>query len=278
MFARLLLLILAIALGGAFSVPASAAEPFALETWKVPGRPLSAHAIASSDGTWLAVISVQGAPPAERRYVTLGRLDHHEPVQVELSPAVVAIDLGELDPGRGPEILTIESERLRVLGIDGAVRLTVPVSPPLPLPPRTRQVARLEVLGDWDGQGRLEALLPDLAGLRVLPLAAPEAAHGLRTGLAHVSEGGFGGGLSQSAFWVSRLAWPRIALADQDGDGRDELWASDRFGLSVFARGPEGLDEEPIVRRAFPPFTFEEERRFQANPLRAEAADLGMQF
>jgi hypothetical protein len=254
------------------SAHSAVAEPFRIENWKVTGRPLDAHAVESDGGTWLAVISVDGMPPNEKRYVTLGRLDGPAPRQVEIPLSVVAVDFEELDASPGPEILTIERERLRVLGVDGSVRSTIPLEPSLPLPPRTRQLSRLDVLGDWDGRGRIEVLLPDLDGLRLVPLAEPQAAHGLSVAVTHVSKG-IGGGPPQRSFWISELSWPRVTLGDVDGDGRQELWASDRFGVAWFQRGSNGLEAEPSDRKRFPPFSFDEELRHTANLLRAMATD-----
>lgn len=262
---------IALILGWA-GAPTASAEPFRVETWSVPGRPLDAQTVVADGVTWLVVISVDGMAPAERRYLSIGQLGGAGPARIEIDSAVVAIDLAELDPAKGPEILTIERDRLRVVGMDGSERLEVPLEPSLPLPPRTRQLARLEVLGDWDGLGRLEALLPDLDGLRVVPLAEPAAAHGLSMAISH-DAGGFGGGIPQRGFWVSELAWPRVILGDLDGDGAQELWASDRFGISWFRRGENGLDAMPASTKRFPPFSFEDELRHQANLLRADAPD-----
>jgi hypothetical protein len=65
-----------------------------------------------------------------------------------------------------------------------------------------------------------------------------------------------------------------LALADDDGDGRNDLYAANRFELLVFRAGPRGLPDAPSTRRLFPPFTPDEERRHTASTLLAFARDL----
>jgi len=251
---------------------ARSVPPFEVETWDIAGRVIDAQVTRADGQSWIVAVSVEGMPPDETRRLTIGRLGEAPRILV-LSARTLAFDIGDITPSPGPEILAITADALRVVTPDGRVLRTVALAPPLPFPPRTRQISRTPVLRDWDGLGRTEALLPDARGFRVVPLADPAAAHVLELDVLHEAEGA-GIGALEPGPWRAQLTWPTAALADDDGDGIPEFHASDRFGLRVFRRGPGGLAARPEVRRRFPPFSFEEELRHVTNFLWARSPDL----
>ena len=260
-------------LAHAFASAAAWGDAFTAERWEVPGRVLGAYAAPAGDANWLAVISVSGIAPNERRFVTLGEVGGAPPQRVAVSASFAAVDFADLDPAPGPELVLLERRSIRIVSADGTERLEVPLSPTLPLPWRTRGLSRVGLVGDWDGLGRQEALVPDLDGLRVVPLVPAGEAHGLRGQVLHESFGIEGNALDL-AHWSARLTWPTVALADDDGDGILELHAADRFRLATYPRSARGLAAKPNDLRYFPPFSVEEELRANTNFLRAESVDL----
>lgn len=256
----------------ALGASALAAPAFEAERWHVVGRVVEAVPFEASGEEWLAVLSVEGLPPREKRVITIGRLGTPLARQT-LSERVIAVDFGDLDPAPGPEVLAIEAGALRVLRPDGTLVRSIPLDPALPLPARTRRVSAVAALADWNGLGATEAAIPDVEGFRIVPIVPDGEARRLSMPVLHAAQG-MGAGLVDQGAWLAQLIWPTLQLVEDDGDGTLELHAADRFGLSIFRRTSEGLASSPSSRRRFPSFSADEEFRHQTSFLRADSPDL----
>jgi hypothetical protein len=262
------------------STPAARAEevatPFALSEWRVPGRALEAFVARDEGGRErVLVISVEGSAPQERRYVSWIPEDRSRPAApVEIPEAAVTLDAAELGLAPGPELVWLSAGELRIVSSAGETLRRDPIDPPLPLPARTWELARRELVQDWDSDGLPEALLPSASGVRLQPLVAGDAAQTLALPLiADYGSPSLDNWFRPGLLW-GLVSWPMLALADDDGDGRKDLYAADRFAVRVFRAGARGLPGAPSTHRLFPPFTPDEERRHVASTLHAFARDL----
>ena len=251
-------------------------EPFALTEWRVPGRAVDAFVAKGEDGRdAVFVISLRGSPPAEHRFVTLLPRDLAEPARpVEVPADVVAVDGAELGLAPGPEVVWLSARTLRVVSARGEPLAEWPLVPPLPLPARTWELGHLDFVRDWDSDGRLEALAPSAEGARLLPLTPGDRVQELSLPLiadygTPTLENYF-----RPGFLASIVSWPMLELADDDGDGRLDLFAANRYELRVFRATADGLPREPTRTSPFPPFTAEEERRHLASTQLAFVRDL----
>jgi hypothetical protein len=263
-------------LAAAAPVRAQRVDAFAVSDLPVRGRVLEAFAARDRDGrTWLAVVSAESMPPDEKRSLTLfPRGAVAGSVTIPAPHAIAAVDLADVGGPEGCEVLLLEASRLRILDARGALVRTIALDPPLPLPPRSRGLGRLDFARDWRGDGAISAVLPDVAGLRLVPLtregpaqtlALPfSAIYGELQPLSPVREG----------FFRMELRWPSLASADDDGDGELDLVATTRYALTSFRGVGAGFAAKPQRVRRFPAFTFEEERRADTNLLLSSVADL----
>lgn len=270
-------LLLFVALASAPSARAQeAAGPFALSEWRVPGRAIDAFVARDENGRErVLVISVLESAPEERRFVSWLPDDRSRPASpVELPATVVAVDAAELGLAPGPELVWLSAGELRIVSSEGATLRREPIDPPLPLPPRTWELSRRQLVRDWDADGRPEALLPTASGARLHPLVEGDAAQTLALPLvADYGSPSLDNWFRPGFLW-GLVSWPTLALADDDGDGLEDLYAANRFELLVFRAGAQGLPAAPSTRRPFPPFTPDEERRHTASTLHAFARDL----
>ena len=251
-------------------------EPFALSDWLVPGRAVQAFVVRGEDERdTVIVISLQGIPPAERRYLTGLPRDLAEPARpVEVPREVVAVDAAELGLAPGPELVWLSARELRVVSLLGETLALQQLDPKLPLPPRSWELARVELVDDWDSDGRLEALAPSAEGARILPLVAGDGIQELNLPLIADYGSPTLENYFRPGFLAGIVSWPTFELADDDGDGRRDLFASDRYQLRVFRTTVEGLPREPTRVHTFPPFSAEEERRHLASTLLTLVHDL----
>ena len=250
--------------------------PFTLSEWRVPGRAIQAFVVRDETGRdTVLVISLVGSPPHERRYVSwLPRDWTRKASPIEVPPEVPVVDAAELGLAPGPELVLVSARELRIVSATGQTLRSVHLAPPLSLPARTWELSRLAFVRDWNGNGRLEALLPSADGARLQPLEPGASAQTLALPLiadygSPTLENWF-----RPGFLTGILSWPTLALGDDDGDGRTDLFAATRYELLVFHGGPRGLPSEPSARRAFPPFTADEERRHTGSTLLAFSRDL----
>ena len=253
----------------------NATDAFALGELAVRGRVLEAVGVRDAQQqAWLMVLSAEQMPPEERRFITLfARGEATGSVAIPIPHRFVAVDVAELGGAAGPELLLLAADELRILNANGALVRSIPLDPLLPLPPRTREQSRLEFAGAWSGPGKLEALLPDVAGLRIVALTVDAPPLLLRlpvTALYGESQPG----PPPTSFFRAALLWPSVFSIDDDGDGVRDLVATTRYGLTSYRGGPAGLSAKPSRVRRFPAFPYEEERRADSNLLRASLADL----
>ncbi len=266
----------AVVLLGLCGAPASAQRAtFAVSDVPIRGRALEAFAVSDGAGSaWLVALSAEAMPPHEKRWLTLlPRGEVARAVAIPVPVRVAALDVADLGGAAGPEIVLLEAARLRILDARGALVRDVPLDPPLPLPPRTREIGRLDFVRDWSGRGA-EALLPDAAGLRLVPLAAAGEARTLALPVSALYGDPPAGPPVRAGFFRAALLWPSVFSVDDDGDGVRDLVATTRYALFVFRGGAQGLAAQPSRTRRFPAFAFDEERRADSNLLLPAFADL----
>lgn len=232
----------------------------------------------------LVVAAIEGTPPEERRRLLVflpdarGRIAPDPVARIDVPSEVVAYDVGPARPG-GPDVvalLSADALRIHPVGPAGAdgVTQTVPLAPPAPLPARVRELSRLSILGDWNGDGRPLALVPSLGGARLVPLTGEGAERLIALPVAAEYELRGPGPPARDEWLRAEVIWPVLERADDDADGRADLFALGRYGASVHRAGPEGLATLPVRALALRPFLPEEELRHRATSLRLRAADL----
>ena len=223
------------------------------------------------------VVSLQGSAAEERRFVSwLPERPRARPAPVEVPERRGRRGRGRARPRPGARAgLALGRRAPDRLG-DGrdapAARRSTRRSR---CPPRTWELARQRVRPDWDADGRLEALLPSAEGALLHPLVAGDRRTAARAAADRRLRLAFARQLVPPGLPGGLVAWPTLALGDDDGDGRERP-ATPRTATSCScsARGDGGLPAEPSARRRFPPFTEEEERRHTASTLIAFARDL----
>jgi hypothetical protein len=250
--------------------------PFSLSERKIPGRGIDGFAVVDEEGRErLAIVSIEGMAPRELRFVSWLPGQTEQPLaSIGVPREVVAVDAAELGLAAGPELVWVSADEIRIVAMDGRTLRSEAIAPPLPLPTRTWELARYPLIRDWDGDGRLELLLPRANSVTLHPLVAGDAPQNLAVPWtadygSPTLENWFRPGLLTGLY-----AWPTMAIGDDDGDGRADLYAATRFELLVFRGGAYGLPTEPSQRRVFKPFSEEEERRRVASTLLAYPSDL----
>jgi hypothetical protein len=279
--AVLALLTLAVLARLMLAAPARAEAVFEPRELRVEGRPILAfpvHLAAGGRGVDLGVVVVAGSPPDERREVVLFATRQGAAASpartIALPPDVVALDVADVDPARGDELVLVSARALRIVPTapDGATR-TLVLEPPLPLPPRAHDLSLLGATSDWASSGEPSILLPTADGARLV---------GLRSGAASA--------LSlpvQADYWsldrttntpdsyfYAQLAWPVFSSGRDDVDSKHDLFALSRYGIAVFRAGAGGLPSQPSRFMKLRPFTAEEELRPRATTLQQLARDL----
>jgi hypothetical protein len=276
----------AAALASACAAASAPAEPpFEATALRVAGRPLeawSADLAGNCPGSAanLLVISVDGQPPRESRRLTLfpcasGAGGGVEPLgALEIGPEVAALDVADAGGAAGAEILLFDARGIRILApLAGGAERRIDVPGGLPLPPRTRALARMRAVADWEGTGRPAALLPALGGAQLVPLDGGRIrllSMPIVSDYAVYDPAPSG----ERALLRAELEWPALARADDDGDGRLDLFALSRYAVHVFRGGPGGLAIQPSRRLELAPFTPREELRHQTTDASLFATDL----
>ena len=253
-------------------------DPFEIETVRVPGRPLELFAVPDAGpASHVVAVAIGGAVPDEQRSIALfptGPGTLGAPGLFRVGPEVVGFDVADLVPGGDVELALLSAHELAITRVGAPAPLVRRrFDPPLPLPGRTRGVSRLAFLQPWEGNGALSALVPALDGLRHVPLddrpvSALPVPLETRYDVMDASVGVRAGALD------AYIAWPQVALADDDGDGRDDLFALTRYDVAVFRAGPDGLPTRPTRHVPLRPFTPKEELRHLATSLSLYAQDL----
>ena len=264
-------------LAGAHAARAQGAEgAFSLSELAVRGRVLEAFGVQDAQQrAWLIALSAERLPPDERRFVTFfARGEAAGSVSIPIPHAIAALDVADIGGAPGPELLLLAAGELRILDAQGALVRRIALDPPLPLPPRTREQSRLEFAGAWSAPEKIEALLPDLGGFRLVALTGAAPPRALRLPVTAIYGEPQPGPPVRASFFRAALFWPNVFAVDDDGDGTRDLVATTRYGLTTYRGGAEGLSPEPSRVRRFPAFPFEEERRADSNLLLPSLADL----
>jgi len=225
----------------------------------------------AGDAVDLLVLSSRGAPPELEKRLTWmpcgSALVPGDPRVLEraLPPETAVIDVAAV-PGRdGPQLLLLSGQGLRIEALSGSEPpRNVPVSGGLPLPDRPWEISRVQVVDDWHGNGTLSALLParhgawlvDLVDFSIQSLEMPVYAS-YRTWMPRLPE-------TVWKWMVQDVTWPTLARADDDGDGRLDLFALSRWEVVIYHAGEQGLPPEPSRRLRLTPFDAETERRHES--------------
>jgi len=258
----------ALAFAAALAARAAAAdqfpepEQFATERLRVAGRLTSVHAEdLDGDGRRdLIALFVDGQPPAQRRRIALF-FDHRgfraAPDQVLDAPAgasfVTAADVAG-DARR--ELLFADAQGLGYLALGehgfGDARRLVAVAG-LALLAEEDELPWLDVARDWDGDGKVEILLPAVDRVHVIARNAdggwsvkselqlpPKASYLVRTDSFEPRA---------RNYWMrAALVVPELFTGDFDGDGRADLVAVVDDEVSVFRGAPGGFSTAPAAR------------------------------
>ncbi len=260
---------------------AAAAEPFEVRTLRVEGRPLGMVPAAWGDcapgASGWAAISVLGSPPEERRQLSFfpcGPRPEGPSHRLELTPEVVAFDLADALPSPGAELVLLSARSLTVLRpLDGTRLAELPLPESVPLPPRLRDASQAELVGPWNGDGRPAAVVPTRSGARVVDLASGTSREIDLPLLAEYTTAD-ARPPARGALLTAWIHWPALTLADDDGDGRPDLFAASRYEVRVFRSGPEGLPTRASRVVPIRPFTPDEELRPETTAFRNRVQDV----
>ena len=281
-----LALLLALALEpGLASAVSEDSNPFAIRLHDIRGRIVQVWPLhvsrCSDDSGDLLILSSDGGPPAQKRFATWlpcgSALVPGDP-RIRVRPiddATVIVDVASI-PGRtGPQLLSVSAAGIRIESLDGPPNpVDRPIPGGLPLPPRPWEIGRLPLVEAWNDDGKPMALVPALTGAWLVDLASGDAR---RIELPiYASYESFMPFLPETVWkWlVQEVSWPTLAQADDDGDGRRDLFALSRWGIWIYHTGPAGLPSTPSRRLDYVPFDEKTERRHEASAHNYFAKDL----
>ena len=259
--------------------------PFRTHLHAVRGLILQVWPLAVSDcedrSGDLLVLSSEGGPPEQKRFATWmpcgSALMPGDPSHVvrRLSDSAVAVDVARV-PGRsGPQLLSVSAAGLRIESLAGAPQpVDLPIPGGLPFPPRPWEIGRLPLVDSWNDDGKAAALVPALTGAWLVEL--PGGAARRIEMPVYASYQSFMPFLPETVWkWlVQEVSWPTLARADDDGDGRRDLFALSRWGIWIYHAGAKGLPSTPSLKLAFVPFDEKAERRQEATAHNYFAQDL----
>jgi len=268
--------------------PTAGAEdsnPFKTHLHEIRGRIVQVWSLAVSDcddGSGdLLILSSEGGPPAQVRFATWmpcgSALAPGDPRHVvrRLPDAAVIVDVARI-PGRsGAQLLSVSAAGLHIETLSGApegIDLEIPGG--LPLPPRPWEIGRIPIVDSWNDDGKTAALVPALTGAWLVDL--PGGATRRIEMPVYASYESFMPFLPETVWkWlIQEVSWPTLARADDDGDGRRDLFALSRWGIWIYHAGEKGLPSTPSRKLAFVPFDEKTERRHEATAHNYFARDL----
>ena len=271
--------------------------PFAIQRHDISGQisqvwPMRISRCTPAAGD-LLVLSGAGSPPALTKRLTwmpCGAAvvpDDPRIIERSLPPETALVDVATI-PGRtGPQLVMVSASGLLIesLGSDDPP-LTIAIPGGVPVPERPWDVSRIRIVDDWNDLGRPSALVPALRGawlveldtapgttpsttsldtrLRLLPMPVYAA---YKTEMPHLPE-------TVWRWMIQETFWPTISRADDNGDGRLDLFALSRWGIWIYHAGPNGLPKEPSRKIALTPFDEETEREHEATITNYFARDI----
>jgi len=266
-------------------VPAALAakpEPFKEVQFPVPGRPVQAWTGQFSQGCPesaedLFVLTVEGAPPDERRRVVLlpcTASSQNAPSELRifaLENDVVAVDS---DP-HGHRLLMLRPEGLEFADLsDPEQRSALPFPGGLPLVPRSRGVSRIPMAGPWGLEGRPGALLPTLTGASAVDYETGQFAPIRLPMMADYATQAPGLPDPSDPFLSAQFTWPMLVPGEDDGIPGTDLFALNRWNLAVFRREGGQLPREASRSVPLRPFDATQETRPEQSETVYRAIDL----
>jgi len=287
---------LALVLMGLQPLPTMAkdSDPFGIQRHEIPGLIHQVWPLAVSrcgtPAADLLVLSTVGPPPtAEKRLTWMpcgSALVPGDPRIVErvLPPETALIDVALL-PGRtGPQLIRATAAGLTIESLGHAPQKTprsIPIPGGLPLPDRPWDISRISIVDDWQDLGPPMALVPGLRGAWLVALAEPaEPAEiapprllpmpvyaAFKTKMPDLPE-------TVWKWMIQETFWPNLARADDNGDGRLDLFALSRWAIWIYHSGPDGLPSTPSRKIALTPFDEETERDHEATITNYFARDI----
>ena len=284
----------------AVSVPAPPtgakdSAPFGIERHEIPGLihqvwPLSVSRCGSPAADLLVLSTVGPPPTAEKRLTWMpcgSALVPGDPriIERELPPETALIDIARLPGRKGPQLIRATAAGLTIESLDRGTSeppRSIPIPGGLPLPDRPWDISRISIVDDWQDLGPPTALVPGLRGAWLVDLAAsPESLTAVvaprllpmpvyasyKTEMPHLPE-------TVWKWMIQETFWPNLARADDNGDGRLDLFALSRWEIWVYHSGPDGLPSEPSRKIALTPFDEETERDHEATVTNYFARDI----
>jgi hypothetical protein len=273
------------AIGAPFASHSADSAPFEIQSHEIAGVIHQAWTLDVSEcdagASDLLILSTVGAPPSMQKRLTWmpcgSALEPGDPRIVErrLPDSAVIVDVANL-PGRtGPQLLIVSATGILVEALKGSQPpVNYSIGGGLPLPMRPWEIGRIEIVDDWNDNGRVTALVPGLSGGWLVDFATGASREikmpiyaSYRTHMPFLP----------ATVWkwmVQEVNWPALARADDNGDGRLDLFAMSRWSIWIYHAGPEGLPNEPSRRLDFVPFDADTERRHQATATNYFARDL----
>lgn len=256
-------------------VRASDSAPFRIHSHDIKGLVQQVWTLdvssCESGESDLMILSTEGGPPDLQKMLTWmpcgSALVPGDPRILErpIADAAVLVDISTI-PGRsGPQLLTVSAAGIRIEALQGSeVPVDFSIPGGLPLPPRPWEIGRVQIVDDWNGNGHPSALVPALTGAWLVDLETGDA--------RKIEMPIYASYMTYMPFlpvtvwkWmIQEVTWPTLARADDNGDGRLDLFALSRWEIWIYHTGPDGLPSEPSRRLNFVPFDVETERRHEA--------------